>query len=41
MNNTFENNIQAFKNLFEIFKFKNPDLKPYSELFPTSIKLDV
>ena len=22
-------------------KFKNPDLKPYSELFPTSIKLDV
>ena len=41
MNNTFENNIQIFKNLFEIFKFKNPDLKPYSELFPTSIKLDV
>ena len=41
MNGTSESNIKTFKNLFEIFKFKNPELKPYSELFPTSIKLDV
>lgn len=36
---TFEDNIQTFKHLFEIFKVKNPDLKPYSELLPTSVKL--
>lgn len=36
---TFEDNIQTFKHLFEIFKIKNPDLKPYSELLPTSVKL--
>ena len=41
MNGTSESNIKTFKNLFEIFKFKNPELKPYSELVPTSIKLDV
>lgn len=41
MNGTSESNIKTFKNLFEIFKFKNPELKPYSELFPISIKLDV
>jgi hypothetical protein len=31
MNGTSESNIKTFKNLFEIFKFKNPELKPYSE----------
>ena len=36
---TFEENIQTFEHLLEIFKVKNPELKPYSELFPTSIKL--
>jgi hypothetical protein len=36
---TFEDNIQTFKHLFEIFKIKNPDLKPYSELLPTTVKL--
>lgn len=35
----YEENLQTFKHLYEIFKFKNPDLKPYSELLPTSIKL--
>lgn len=36
---TFEENIKTFKHLLEIFKVKNPELQPYSELFPTSIKL--
>ena len=35
----FEENLQIFKHLYEIFKVKNPDLKPYSEILPTSIKL--
>lgn len=37
---TYEENIQTFKYLFEIFKVKNPELKPYSEQLPTSIKLE-
>lgn len=34
-----EENLEVFKHLYEIFKVKNPDLKPYSEILPTSIKL--
>ena len=37
---SFEEHIKTFKHLFEIFKTKNPELKPYSELLPTSIKLE-
>lgn len=36
---SFDTHIATFKNLLEIFKFKNPELKPYSEIYPTSIKL--
>jgi genome maintenance exonuclease 1 len=36
---SFETNKQVFKHLFEIFKFKNPELKPITEILPTSVKL--
>lgn len=36
---SYEDNIEIFKKLYDIFKVKNPDLKPYSEILPTSIKL--
>jgi len=41
MNNSFEDNITTFNHLYEIFKIKHPELKPYSETFPTSVKLDI
>jgi len=36
---SYEENIEIFKNLYRIFEVKNPDLKPYSEILPTSVKL--
>jgi len=35
----YQENIVIFKHLYEIFKAKNPELKPYSELLPTSVKI--
>lgn len=36
---SYEENLEIFSNLYNIFKAKNPDLKPYSEILPTSVKL--
>jgi hypothetical protein len=36
-----EDNLNLFKNIHSIFKIENPDLKPLSEKYPTSIKLDI
>ncbi len=35
----YETSLETFRHLYEIFKAKNPELKPYSELLPTSVKL--
>lgn len=35
------NNFIMFQKIFDIFKMENPDAKPSSELYPTSIKLEV
>jgi hypothetical protein len=34
-----EENKRIFKHLYEIFKIKHPELKPSTEILPTSIKL--
>jgi len=34
-----EENKRIFKHLYEIFKIKHPELKPHTEVLPTSIKL--
>ena len=34
-----ENNFKMFKNIQEIYKLENPNPKPYTELFPTTIKM--
>lgn len=36
---TLEDNKKIFKNLYEIFKLKHPELKPQTEVLPTSVKL--
>lgn len=35
-----ENNFKMFKNIQEIYKLENPDHKPFTELLPTSIKIE-
>jgi len=37
--NPYQNNLQSFLKVYDIFKLENPDMKPYSEKLPTSIKL--
>jgi hypothetical protein len=37
--NTYQDNLQSFLKVYDIFKLENPDMKPYSEKLPTSIKL--
>jgi len=36
---SFEENKRIFKHLYEIYKIKRPDVKPITEILPTSIKL--
>ena len=36
---SFEENVRIFQHLYEIFKVKHPELKPDTEILPTSIKL--
>ncbi|MDB4343391.1 PD-(D/E)XK nuclease family protein [bacterium] len=38
--NTLEEDLEIFGNLYEIFKVNNSSLKPLSEIYPTSIKLN-
>jgi len=35
-----ETNFKMFKNIQEIYKLENPDHKPFTELLPTSIKIE-
>jgi len=37
--NSYQDNLQSFLKVYDIFKLENPDMKPYSEKLPTSIKL--
>jgi hypothetical protein len=37
--NSIEDSMKMFVNVYEIYKLENPDAKPYTELLPTSIKL--
>jgi hypothetical protein len=36
---SIEDSMKMFVNVYEIYKLENPDAKPYTESFPTSIKL--
>ena len=38
--NTYQENLQSFLKVYDIFKLENPDMKPYSEKLPISIKLE-
>jgi hypothetical protein len=36
-----ETNFKMFQNVYEIYKMENPEVKPYTELLPTSVKCSV
>lgn len=35
-----ERNFDMFKKIYDIYKLENPHMKPYSEILPTTVKLD-
>lgn len=39
--NTYQENLQSFLKVYDIFKLENPDMKPYSEKLPISVKLQI
>jgi hypothetical protein len=39
--NNYQDNLQSFLKVYDIFRLENPEMKPYSEKYPTSIKLEV
>ena len=39
--NTYQENLQSFLKVYDIFKLENPEMKPYSEKYPTRVKLEV
>ena len=39
--NSYEDNFQSFLKVYDIFKLENPDMEPYSEKLPTTIKLEL
>lgn len=38
--NSYQDNLQSFLKVYDIFKLENPEMKPYSEKYPTSVKLE-
>jgi hypothetical protein len=38
--NNYQDNLQSFLKVYDIFRLENPEMKPYSEKYPTSIKLE-
>ena len=38
--NSYQENLLSFLKVYDIFKLENPDMKPYSEKYPTSVKLE-
>jgi hypothetical protein len=39
--NSYQDNLQSFLKVYDIFKLENPEMKPYSEKYPTSVKLEI
>ena len=38
--NNYQDNLQSFLKVYDIFRLENPEMKPYSEKYPTSVKLE-